>query len=154
MNQLLPGIQKILRRVTLVVLPPLLVLITLVILATQFAELSTRNEILSLSSFIVIVSFSALAFNWCRVSSEFTSAETLKAIYQTGIDLFLASLLALTASFFAWLQTTPTFISPGFYGALFAIHFALLFLALLIFLLAILALLKVVRAGHATSAQG
>jgi hypothetical protein len=99
------------RRVTCVLLPPFLILISFSILAIQFKEISTNSEILSLTSFITLISFSALAFNWCRVSSSLTTEDILKLIYQVGIDLFLASLLALASTFFAWVKMTA-FVFP------------------------------------------
>ena len=84
-----------------VLLPPFIILISVSILAMQFKEISTKSEILSLTSFITLIFFSGLAFNWCRVSSSLTSEDVLKLVYQVGIDLFLASLLALVSTFFA-----------------------------------------------------
>jgi hypothetical protein len=138
-------LQRLLRRAAIVLLPVPLVIIALSILASQLSEFATRNEILSLSSFIVILSFSGLAFNWCRVSPALTSETSLKTVYHVGIDLFLASLLALVASFFAWLQTIPTFIPTTFYPVLFGLHFLFLCLSLLSFLISVLCLLRVIR---------
>jgi len=144
-------LQRLLRRTAIVLLPAPLVIIALAILASQLSEFTTRNEILSLSSFIVILSFSGLAFNWCRVSPALASEASLNAVFHVGIDLFLASLLALVASFFAWLQTIPKFIPANYYPILFALHFLFLFLSLLSFLVSILCLLRVI---HNESAAG
>jgi hypothetical protein len=137
--------QKLLRRSAIVLLPVLLVLIALSILAAQLTELATQKEVLSLSSFIAILSFSGLAFNWCRVSTELAPEPLLKSVYEVGIDLFLASLLALVATFFAWLQTMPA-VLPALLGPIiFGLHLFFLCLALVYFLVSILSLLRVVR---------
>lgn len=140
-------VQQLLRRGALWLLPPLLVLIAISILAAQVSEFATQKEVLSLSSFIVILSFSGLAFNWCRVSASLTSEASLKIVYEVGIDLFLASLLALTATFFAWLQATATFLPPALVPVLIGLHLFFLCAALVFFLVSILGLLRVVTAG-------
>ena len=146
MNHERNQLQKLLRIVALWLLPPLLVLIAISFLAAQLTEFATQKEVLSLSSFIAILSFSGLAFNWCRVSTTLTSEATLKAVYQVGIDLFLASLLALAATFFAWVQATANILPPTFLPLLIGLHLFFLFTALVFFLASILCLLRVIRA--------
>ncbi len=97
----------------------------------------------------MILSFSGLAFNWCRVSPSLSSEASLRTVFQVGIDLFLASLLALVASFFAWLQTIPTLVPAKFYPILFGLHFLFLLLSLLSFLISILCLLRVIKDENA-----
>ncbi len=139
--------QKLLRRCAVILLPVLLIVIALSILAAQLTELATQKEVLSLSSFIAILSFSGLAFNWCRVSSSLAPEPLLKSVYEVGIDLFLASLLALVATFFAWLQTMPTVLPAALGPVIFGLHLLFLSLALVYFLVSILCLLRVVREG-------
>jgi hypothetical protein len=146
---LLLRLRNIFRRIALALLPALLILIALSILAVQFKEVSTRNEFLSLSSFIVLISFSALAFNWCRTSPSLSSERTLKIVFQTGIDLFLASLLALVATFFAWLQTISS-LPAFFYPLLFAVHWLFLLFSVSLFLISMLFLLRAVSWESAT----
>ncbi|MCC9604528.1 hypothetical protein LOC68_27575 [Blastopirellula sp. JC732] len=100
-------LQRLLRLIACVVAPTFLFLVAVIVLAWQFTEFSSRQEILSLTSFLVIMSLSALAFNWSRATHTFASEATRRRIYFAGIDLFLASMLALIASCFAWLQSTP-----------------------------------------------
>jgi hypothetical protein len=145
MINLLPHLRILLRRITCILLPPVLILIALSLLAAQLTELTTKNEILSLSSFIVLLSFSALAFNWCRVSPSFAPEKLLRLVYQAGIDLFLASLLALVATFFAWLKTTSSLVPSSLYPVLFVLHWLFLAISAFIFLLAILSILKAVK---------
>lgn len=79
-----------------------LILISLLLVVTQFSETSSKNEMLSLTSFIVILTFSGLAFNWCRVPPSFASEEILKK------SIALASIFFCRAS----LPSRPPF-SPG-----------------------------------------
>lgn len=145
MIDLLPHLRISLRRITCVLLPSVLILIVLSLLAAQLTELTTKNEILSLSSFIVLLSFSALAFNWCRVSPSFASEKLLQLVYQAGIDLFLASLLALVATFFAWLKTTSSLVPSSLYPVLFVLHWLFIAISAFVFLFAILSILKAVK---------
>ena len=141
----LPRLRKALRSISLFLIPPFLILILISVLVTQFTELGTAKEILSLSSFITLLSFSALTFNWCRVSPSLTPEALLGSVYQSGIDLFLASLLALVATFFAWVQINPQGLPTGFQPILFFMHWIFLAFSLLLFLLSILQLFATVR---------
>lgn len=144
------SLRTLLRRASLFLLPPLLTLISLGLLAAQFTELDTNKEILTLTTFAVLLSFSALAFNWCRVNTTFISEKILKGVYQAGIDLFLASLLALVAASFAWLQSLPKLPWPAVKLGLFALHWSFLLLSTLLFLTAILALIQSVKSADKT----
>lgn len=141
-------VHKPLRWLSLLLIPYFFILILVVLLGMQFTELGTSNEILSFSSFITLLSLSALAFNWSRVSTSFTSDLLLETIYRAGIDLFIASLLALIATFFAWLLTKPGVIIPFSMITqlfLFGLHWVFLALSLLLFLLALFQLLETSR---------
>lgn len=118
-----------------------LILISALLVVTQFSETSSKNEMLSLTSFIVILTFSGLAFNWCRVPPSFASEAILQKIYRTGIHLFLSSLLALVASFFTWFQSTPEMTSPWMPKACLLLHWIFISLAIVFFLIAMLRLL-------------
>lgn len=118
-----------------------LILISALLLATQYQETSSKKEILSLTSFIVILTFSGLAFNWCRVPPSFAPEEILQKIYRTGIHLFLSSLLALVAAFFTWFQSTSETISPWMPKACLLLHWIFISLAIVFFLIAMLRLL-------------
>jgi uncharacterized membrane protein len=118
-----------------------LILISALLMVTQFSETSSKNEMLSLTSFIVILTFSGLAFNWCRVPPSFASEAILQKIYRTGIHLFLSSLLALVASFFTWFQTSQEMTSPWMPKACLLLHWIFISLAIVFFLIAMLRLL-------------
>jgi glucose uptake protein GlcU len=126
-----------------------LILISVLLVATQFSEVSSRNEMLSLTSFIVILTFSGIAFNWCRVPPNFASEEILKKVYRTGIHLFLSSLLALVASFFTWFQTTPEMNTPWMAKTCLLLHWIFISLAVIFFLISMLRLLVVIINEHA-----
>lgn len=121
-----------------------LILISVLLVATQFSEASSKNEMLSLTSFVVILTFSGLAFNWCRVPPSFASEEILKKIYRTGIHLFLSSLLALVASFFTWFQTSPEMNTPWISKTCLLLHWIFISLAIVFFLIAMLRLLAAI----------
>lgn len=121
-----------------------LILISILLVATQFTETSSKNEMLSLTSFIFILTFSGLAFNWSRVPPNFASEEILKKIYRTGIHLFLSSLLALVASFFSWFQTSPELNFPWISKLCLLLHWVFLSLAVVFFLVSMLRLLFVI----------
>jgi hypothetical protein len=153
----LSPIQKSLRWLSLLLIPYFFMLILVVLLGTQFTELGTSNEILSFSSFITMLSLSAMAFNWSRVSTSFTSEALLERIYRSGIDLFIASMLALIATFFAWLLTKPGLLVPfsrTIQVILFALHWVFLALSLLLFLLALFQLLGTSRKILGKSQEG
>ena len=136
------------RKLTCFLLGPFLCLTAVVILATQFTELASKNEILSLTSFLVLLSFSALAFNWCRVSTSACSESDLVAVYEVGVDLFLSSMLALIATFLAWVQLGQGGIPVSLNPVFFALHWFFLLGALVLFLIAVFSLLQVVKRGQ------
>ncbi|MEI6323113.1 MAG: hypothetical protein WCP60_08440 [bacterium] len=139
----LPTTRRSLRKIALLLLPPFLLLLFLSILATQFAELGTAKELLSLTSFVILLSFSALAFNWCRVPTSFTPETLLIVIYQAGVDFFIASLLALVSTFFAWLQMSPLPQTKLLQILGFWLHWIFLFLSLGLFVFAALDLVRI-----------
>ena len=143
MTSLFAILRKLLRRTTFILLPLFLIVTLVAFLSTQLTELTTRSEILSLSSFITLLTFSAIAFNWCRVSPCLVPESLLSMVYQAGIDLFLGSLLALIATFFAWLQFNSSGLAPLFQPILFALHWLFLCLSLLLFIIAMFHLLHV-----------
>ncbi len=142
MNPKLSAARQIIRRFSCLVLPPFLALGALTILITQFFEISSRQEVLSLTSFVVLLSFSALAFNWSRVGPDLASPEKLRAIYEAAVDFFIASMLALVSTMFTWLQNSPG--TPLMGQILFALHWIFLLASIVLLLVALLALLRVV----------
>ena len=144
-------LQNSLRRFACLILPVFLITVSVIVLVSQFSELSTKSEILSFTSFVVILSFSALAFNWCRVSAPFFTESMVKTIYQAGADLFLASLLALVASCFAWMKTTLAITSGGVYFLFFVTHWIFLCASILLFLTAILSLVFSINAQRSNA---
>lgn len=142
-------VQQTLRRIACVIVPISLFLVAVIVLLWQFSEITSRQEVLSLTSFLVILTLSALSFNWSRATHTFAADEAREQIYRAGIDLFLASLLALIATCFAWMQSNtsiqsiyrflPFWLQDIFRGReqvllypLFWIHWTFLLLALLL----------------------
>ena len=140
-----PRLHQQLRRVVSALVAVFLVVISIVIVATQFTEFSVKNENLSLASFIVILSFSGVAFQWAGVTARFADPKVLKRVYQTGVDLFLDSILALIAAFFAWLQSTPGMVPPWLGTLCLIIHWLFLSLAVVFFLISTLCLLAAIK---------
>jgi len=134
-----------LRALVCAIVAVFLVIISLVIILTQFTEVSAKNENLSLASFLVILTFSGVAFQWAGVTAGFASPKVLKKVYQTGVDLFLDSLLALIAAFFAWLQSTPGMLAPWLGTVCLVIHWLFLSLAVIFFLISTLCLLLAIK---------
>lgn len=140
-----PHLHQKLRSLVSVLVGVFMVIISVVIVATQFTELSVKNENLSLASFLVILSFSGVAFQWAGVTASFASPKVLKKVYQTGVDLFLDSLLALIAAFFAWLQSTPGLLASWLATTCMVIHWIFLSLAVIFFLISTLCLLLAIK---------
>lgn len=145
-------VQQFLRLIACVIVPTFLLLVAAIVLIWQFTEINSRQEILSLTSFLVIMSLSALAFNWSRATHTFTTEKTRRSIYYAGIDLFLASMMALVASCFAWVQSTPAMLywidastARQALAIVFWIHWIFLLLAMLMTLAAILSLILAIR---------
>ena len=134
-----------LRKVVSLIVAIFLVVISIVVIGTQFTEFATKSENLSLASFLVILSFSGVAFQWSGVTADFASPKVLKKVYQTGVDLFLDSLLALIAAFFAWLQSTPGIMPPWLASTCMIIHWVFLSLAVIFFLISTLCLLIAIK---------
>jgi len=145
MSNFLQRFHMKLRAVVSAIVAIFLVVISIAIISTQFTEFSTRNENLSLASFLVILSFSGVAFQWAGVTAGFASPKVLKKVYQTGVDLFLDSILALIAAFFAWLQSTPELMPPWLASTCIVIHWVFLSLAVVFFLISMLCLLAAIK---------
>lgn len=145
MPSFFPTIHQKLRSLVSVLVGVFMVIIALVIVLTQFTEVSAKNENLSLASFLVILTFSGVAFQWAGVTASFASPKVLKKVYQTGVDLFLDSLLALIAAFFAWLQSTPEALPPWLAMTCIIIHWIFLSLAVIFFLISTLCLLFAIK---------
>ena len=130
------------RHISLTILPTSLLIVLTAILALQFIEVGRASEILSLSSFVILISFSALALNWCRAPGSLTQENQLREIYHAGIDCFIASILALLSTFFTWIRFTPLFQGSILSLILFLLHWIFLLLAIGLFALSLLQLLR------------
>ena len=66
-----PHLHQKLRALVCAIVAVFLVITSLVIIFTQFTEVSAKNENLSLASFLVILTFSGVAFQWAGVTASF-----------------------------------------------------------------------------------
>jgi len=148
MSNAIISFRRILLSLSCTLLRPVICVLAITMLVAQFTEVTSNSEILPLTSFIVLLSFSALAFNWCRVPPAFSSESALLIVYRTGIDLFIASLLALVSTFFAWMLTIQSGFPRFLTIAIIVLHWIFLFLALLLFVLAVLSLVAIVKQLH------
>lgn len=136
--------QRMLLIAACAVLALALVVISLLLVVNQFSEAASKDEMLSLTSFVVILTFSGLTFNWCRVPPNFGSEEILKKVYWAGIQLFLSSLFALVASFFTWFQRSPEMNASWMSKSCLILHWVFISLAIVFFLIAMLRLLATI----------
>lgn len=141
----LDNTKRLLLRASYILLGPALSLLAILLLVTQFLEMTGRREILPLTSFIVLLSFSGLAFNWCRTSSTFSSEATLERVFRSAVELFIASLLALVSVALGFMKEGTIWIPAGLALPIFIVHWIFLALALLLFLLSIFTLLSLAR---------
>jgi divalent metal cation (Fe/Co/Zn/Cd) transporter len=65
-----PHLHQKLRELVCAIVGVFLIIISLVIILTQFTELSAKNENLSLASFLVILSFRGVARKWSGIRSR------------------------------------------------------------------------------------
>ena len=137
--------KRLILRASYILLGPALSLLAIVLLVAQFLEMTGSREILPLTSFIVLLSFSALAFNWCRTSSTFSSEATLERVFRSAVELFIASLLALVSVALGFMKEGISWIPAALALPIFIIHWIFLALALLLFLLSIFTLLSLAR---------
>jgi hypothetical protein len=133
--------KRVLVSVSCMVLAPSLVALAIVSLGIQMMEFGGNQEILPLSSFLLLLSLSALGFNWCRTAPKYSSEGALQTACRSAIELFVASLLALVSAGLAFLQqrfsSTPAVLAQP----IFILHMLFLGLALVLFLGAILSML-------------
>jgi len=102
---------RLLRRITLLLVPVALLLMFVTEMLVQFVELQNRNEVISRGIVIALLSMSALLFGWNRSLSDLGDREKLGTrIHYAGEGLFIAALLALAAVFFIWIKL-PAWIS-------------------------------------------
>jgi len=141
----LDTVKRLILRTSYILLGPALSLLGILLLVAQFLEMTGSKEILPLTSFVVLLSFSALAFNWCRTSSTFSSEATLERVFRAAVELFIASLLALVSVALQFMRTGISWTPAALALPIFIIHWIFLALAFLLFLLSILTLLSLAR---------
>jgi len=140
---------RLLRRITLLLVPPVLLLMFVTEMLVQFVELQNRNEVVSTGIVIALLSMSALSFGWNRSLADLGDREKLgPKIHYAGEGLFIAALLALVALFFIWIKL-PAWISTPLAGHfLFALHWFFLLLAMIYAMQSVWELFKVAMIGR------
>jgi hypothetical protein len=134
------------------VLPALLCMLAFALVLAQFSEFVGNKEIIPLTSFLVLLTMSNTAFNWCRVSENFTSHSVLVSIYYCAVALLVASLSAVVSAAFAFVTVTFSFL-PNWLVVIFTVLHILLFIfSLIVSLVAFIALLR--RAAKENTSQG
>lgn len=140
---MMQNFRRVIRNISIVLIPIGVVILLATVLIAQSTELATRSEILPLSSFAILLTFSSVAFGWSRV--PYLAEDTLLHIFRAGVDMFVASLLALTAAALGWLSSTPAIASSSAYVVLLGVHWFFLCLCFALFTIAILQLMRAVR---------
>jgi len=123
------------------VVAPAIVALTIAVLWLQMTELDGNKEVLPLSSFVLLISLSALGFNWCRTNAKYSSEAALDCACRSAISLFVAGLLALISAGLTFIQQNAGGLPDAMQTAILALHWLFLALALMLSLVAILSML-------------
>lgn len=138
-----------LRGVTLLLVPPALLLMFLTEMIDQFVELQERNEVISTGIVIALLSMSALSFGWNRSLADLGDQANMgPRIHHAGVNLFTAALLALVALFFIWIKLPKGIVMPWLESLLFAFHWLFLLLAMIYATHSVWDLFKVAMSDH------
>lgn len=79
-----------------------LLLVAVMVVISQYQELSTLQEAASLGSFITFLAMANFAISWSRMAADLAMIQERRCAKQAGLDLFLASLLALLSQALIW----------------------------------------------------
>ena len=103
-----------------------MLLVALMTIGSQFWEWSTLQEVSSLVSSVTFLALANFGISWSRVGSDIAPRSELLAAKQAGLDLFLASILALISQALIWaakpLSAGFAYLVPG----LMALHLLIL----------------------------
>ena len=140
---------RLLRRITMLLLPPALLLIFVAEMLLQFVELQDRNEVISAGIVIALLAMSTLSFGWNRSLSNLGDHAGMgPRIHQAGVNLFTAALLALVALFFVWIKLPSWMAIPSMETFFFVLHWVFLLLAMIYAMQAVWTLVMVAMGGH------
>lgn len=134
---------KAFRRFTVILIPPSLLLIVVLVMAEQFTEIQDRNEILTATVVVALMSMSALSFSWVRCLPDDLLRTYGDVIHGAGIDLFIASLPALISAFLIWIKVPTPIDSIAGTLLIFTLHWIFLLMAMVYSVNALLRLLRV-----------
>lgn len=146
---------RLLRQVTLLLVPPALLLMLVTEMLDQFVELQDRNEVVSTGIVIALLSMSALSFGWNRSLADLGDRARIgPTIHRAGVHLFTAALLALLALFFIWIKLPAWIAKPWMETVLFSLHWIFLLLAMVYAAQAVLSLFKVAMSDREDEKKG
>ncbi|HJO93870.1 MAG TPA: hypothetical protein QF753_10755 [Victivallales bacterium] len=122
------------------ILKIMLIISSVFIIIGLYKHFSSSTEIVPGSVFVVLLSLSALCMSWARL--DVICEVVKKAVYESGIELFLSSMLVLVSLPVPWFcklsKLDNTIIEP----VLKYLHVILVFLALIVAYRAIVRLLN------------
>lgn len=80
-----------------------LLVAAVVVVVSQYREVSTLQEGASLGSFVTFLALANFAISWSRMQVDLATLAERRCAKQVGLDLFLSSLLALLSQALLWL---------------------------------------------------
>jgi hypothetical protein len=128
-------------KVLIYILKIMLLLSSLFIIIGLYEHFSSITEIVPGSVFVVLLSLSALCMGWARLN--FISLDVKKSVYESGIELFLSSMLVLVSLPVPWFCRLAKWDNTLFEPILKYLHVFLVFFALIVAYKAIVRLLNV-----------
>ncbi len=81
------------------------------LIVSQWTELKTHTESVPLVSTVTFLALSGVAFNWARLDEALVMPHEKRIAKQAGVDLFMASMLALVTQGLLW--AAPLFIKAA-----------------------------------------
>ncbi|MFM8524848.1 MAG: hypothetical protein ACKOCM_04425 [Cyanobacteriota bacterium] len=96
------------------------------VLISQYQELGTLREVASLGSFVTFLAMANFAISWSRMAADLATMQERRCAKQVGLDLFLASLLALLSQALIWAAPLLKSSLPVFAAVLMVLHVLLL----------------------------
>ena len=106
-----------------------LLIAAVVVVASQYREMSTLQEVASLGSFVTFLALANFAVSWSRMPADLAPLPERRTAKQVGLDLFLSSLLALLSQALLWMAPVVKPSLPVLLAPLLGLHVLLLALS-------------------------
>ena len=106
-----------------------LLIAAVVVVASQYREMSTLQEVASLGSFVTFLALANFAVSWSRMPADLAPLPERRKAKQVGLDLFLSSLLALLSQALLWMAPVVKPSLPVLLAPLLGLHVLLLALS-------------------------